>query len=56
MTHHDVTIGRILARREVLALLGRSAGAAILSAYVRDLLVRPVPPPRRLGRCAGGGR
>ena len=38
MTHHDGTIGRILARREVLALLGRSAGAAILSAYVPELL------------------
>ncbi|HVO25166.1 MAG TPA: intradiol ring-cleavage dioxygenase [Candidatus Margulisiibacteriota bacterium] len=34
----DGTVGRVLVRREVLALLGGSAGAAIVSAYVPDLL------------------
>ena len=41
MTHdHDETRGRILGRREVLALLGGSAGAAFLVSYLPEMLDR----------------
>ena len=38
--HDDVTTGRVLGRREVLALLGSSAGAAFLASYLPETLAR----------------
>lgn len=43
--HDDTTVGRVLARREVLALVGTSAGAAVLVAF----------GPRFLSRRTGWG-
>jgi protocatechuate 3,4-dioxygenase beta subunit len=46
MTHGDRTVGRVLARREVLVLFGTGAGAVVLTAAVPEALAR-IPHTRR---------
>src|SRR5262245_62273037 len=40
---HDAPIGRVLARREVLALIGTTAGAAVLASWAPLRTARRLP-------------